>query len=123
MRRQDKIVAGAHPRGTRVSGWIQDQGPYAEHCCFIYVEGGDPNNVADRVAFIEKTPRVRVKSQGLDGVDRPDSWRSGPKGAGGSGDAQAQGLYGYYKPSRCWCERHLRRMGYILPRRAKGERP
>ena len=117
MRREDKIMAGQHPRGTRVSGWTQDPG--AAHCCFVYVEGGNPDNVVDRVAFIEKSPRVRVKSALPDGVDPPGAWRYGHKGSGGSGDAQAQGIYGFDARSRQWCERQLKRMGYVMPRRVR----
>ena len=40
-----------------LSDWIMDE----EDCCAMRIyKGGDPEKVADRVAFIEKTPRVRV---------------------------------------------------------------
>ena len=45
-------------------------------------DGGDVSVVADRVAFIEKTPRVRVATFSDNDTDFRKG-RGGPKGAGG----------------------------------------
>jgi hypothetical protein len=66
------------------------------HASFRYKEGGNPQNPDDRVAFIEKTPRVFDGSQ----------WVNGPKGCAPE--------YGRYQPSRDWCDAELLKMGYIL---------
>lgn len=58
-------------------------------------KGGNPNNGDDRVAFIEKSPRVL-----LNGV-----WVYGPKGQGG--DYSSEDVYGKFQPSRDWCEKQL----------------
>ena len=52
----------------------------------------------ERVAFIEKTPRV------LHPVTK--EWIYGPKGAGGQYPAQPE-IYGYYPPSREWADLKL----------------
>ena len=59
-----------------------------------------------RVAFIEKTPRVKDPKTG--------KWLEGPKGPGGSGDVEEQGLYGYSGRSREWCDEKLEELGYNL---------
>lgn len=62
-------------------------------------QGGNPANIADRVAFIEKTPRVRT------GHHHEDleylNWTPGPKGT----NAQDQ-------ESRAWCLEKLKSMGW-----------
>lgn len=82
----------------RLSSWIVVD----EYCATRVLEGTDPSKVENRRAFIEKTPRV------LDGGDPNDSknWRQGPKGCAPE--------YGAYKPSRAWCDKELKKMGYIL---------
>lgn len=88
--------------GVLVSDWIE-----IGHCATRVIEGGDPEVVSDRVAFIEKTPRVLV------GVD---DWEQGSKGKGGeSGGDPENGLYGFYLPSRQWCDKRLLEVGFILP--------
>lgn len=57
-----------------------------------------------RVAFIEKTPRVRHPETG--------EWIQGPKGSGGSGDPEENKLYGYDPNSRKWCDDKLKELGY-----------
>lgn len=59
-----------------------------------------------RVAFIEKTPRVRDPDTG--------EWIQGPKGTGGSGDNEENGYYGYNERSRNWCDEKLREFDYNL---------
>jgi hypothetical protein len=41
------------------------------------------------------------------------NWEMGPKGSGGpDGDDPANKLYGHYPPSRAWCDRRLKELGY-----------
>ena len=63
-----------------------------DHCAGLVVKGGNFNNVEDRIAFIEKTPRYKNK----DSV-----YVSGPKGPGGNLEDEPE-LYGFYPPSRQW---------------------
>ncbi len=42
----------------QLSDWIM-----VEHCATRVIKGGDPMNIEHRVAFIEKTPRVRISNQ------------------------------------------------------------
>ena len=95
----------------RVSEWLVD--PFAEHCCMRIIEGGDSENIADRVAFIEKTPRVRFKP--YTEVDDYKNWREGDKGRGGNLEFDGKTIYGYYQPSRDWCDEELKKLGYELP--------
>lgn len=83
------------------------------------IEGTDGNHVGNRVAFIEKTPRVRIRSYYLgtntrwnDAGDKVSEerqwpehldWCCGPKGSHHD-DAE----------SREWCDRMLVAMGYTL---------
>ena len=89
--------------------------PESPHAAMRCVLGTDPAVVANRVAFIEKTPRVRVAPFSgtllTDGVN----WKGGAKGAGGpDGDNPVNQLYGFYPPAREWCDRELQAMGYTL---------
>ncbi len=69
------------------------------------IEGGDVNNIADRVAFIEKTPRIRIRHYGMGAAERDDlNWASGYKGDDG-----------FDLESRQWCDRMLSALGYIIP--------
>lgn len=65
-----------------------------ECCACLVFENGDPAVVEDRVAFIEKTPRVLVNGE----------WIQGPKGEGGSFHEEGYSIYGFSKDSRKWCE-------------------
>ena len=60
-----------------------------------------------RVAFIEKTPRVKHPIT--------NEWIEGPKGAGG-GNPEKDETYGFYKPSREWCDKKLVELGYSIPK-------
>ena len=92
----------------KLSEWIDD-----DHASFRYISGTDPEDIANRVAFIEKTPRVRIASlpTGLSFVETmfadSGNWQNGPKGDGH--------LCGHYQPSRDWCDARLIEMGYELP--------
>ena len=88
-------------RNLRLTPWMAPEG--APWCSMRCVEGADPNDIATRVAFIEKTPRVRVAPfSGLDFDHK--NWKAGCKGNDGW-DPEAQG----------WCDELLRELGYILP--------
>lgn len=93
----------------KLSGWIVVEG----HCAMRILEGGNPAQLASRVAFIEKTPRVRVRPF-TDGETDHKGWRCGPKGSGGT-DAEANGYYGFDMDSRAWCDAELLAMGYDVP--------
>ena len=91
----------------KVSNWIIIDG----YCATRIIDGGDQDNIADRVAFIEKTPRVRT-APFTDEIKDYLNWSCGPKGCGGNvadGD-----VYGFYQPSRDWCDKKLIEMGYEL---------
>jgi hypothetical protein len=97
----------------KVSDWIVVDG----HCATRIIEGGDVDNVADRVAFIEKTPRFRVGVMGLeDDWKDCNNWEYGPKGDGGSWDENHEklGQYGFDPDSREWCDNRLKELGYEL---------
>lgn len=87
--------------GVRLTDWIMD-----EHCAFRAIEGTDYSKVENRVAFIEKTPRIRMFDPTQD-LAHNDSlcWVYGPKG---SSD------YGKDLDSRAWCDDALEILGYIL---------
>ncbi len=106
----------------KLSPWIVLPGDY---CAFRTLADADPLDVTKRVAFIEKTPRVRVFAsdyawQSKDSIhaanvaDR-DAWLYGPKGSGGSdGHLPERQLYGYDPRSREWADALLRALGYTL---------
>lgn len=86
--------------GIKVSDWIEQDDCFA----FRIVENGDPENIADRVAAIEKTPRVRISPFTSNGNDFMN-WLS----------ADFKGGNHQSLESRKWCDEQLIRMGYILP--------
>lgn len=95
---------------TKLSPWIVVD----DYCAMRVVEGSDPENIANRVAFIEKTPRVRV-APFTNGRDDYLNWRSGPKGSGCSaGRAEVEQAYGFDPDSRAWCDAELQKMGFQL---------
>jgi hypothetical protein len=79
-----------------------------ENCSFRVVA-----ETGERVAFIEKTPRIYVGGE----------WVSGHRGCGGcmeevhrrDGTVSLQGdCYGQYEPSRAWCDTELLKLGWEL---------
>lgn len=85
----------------KLSPWLVIDG----YCATRVFLDTDPSIVKNRVAFIEKTPRVLK-----DGI-----WISGRKGSGGpNGDIPENELYGFYPRSRQWCDEQLKEMGYLL---------
>jgi hypothetical protein len=88
----------------KVSPWIVVD----DYCAARIIEGGHIDKVEDRVAFIEKTPRVRVRDNEY-GSDYPDflNWAERP----------FKGNYGGDPESRKWCDQMLVLLGYELPER------
>lgn len=87
----------------RLSDWIVID----RYCATRVIKGTDPNNINNRVAFIEKSARVCVDKEN-------DEWKYGYKGKGGSGDHEKQEQYGFDKRSREWCDKELIKLGYEL---------
>jgi hypothetical protein len=88
--------------GLRASPWLVIDG----HCATRVNEGGDPSRIQDRIALIEKTPRVLAG----------DTWEYGPKGSGGfSEDPERDQLYGFDPKSRAWADQRLLELGVVLP--------
>lgn len=98
--RKSTAVAGESfiGKGVKLSEWINE-----DHCSMRCIEGSDSSIVANRVAFIEKTPRVRV-ARADDPNDDWKGWHQGPKGCSDE--------YGRYAPSREWCDEQLKALGY-----------
>jgi hypothetical protein len=94
-----------------VTPWIDDG-----HAAFRSLAGKDPNEIEHRVAFIEKTPRVRVAGY----TSRDDDCHNWHEGTCGRAPE-----YGKYQPSRNWCDRQLHAMGFTLPedQPAQGDAP
>ena len=70
--------------------------------CLVKVDG-DPNVVADRVAFIEKTPRIRIRMF----TNRSDDWLNwAQRSFKGDGVDDIE--------SREWCENALVLFGHTL---------
>lgn len=100
--RKSRAIAGESltGKGIKLSQWINE-----DHCSMRCIEGTDPEVVANRVAFIEKTPRVRVARAESPSNDW-QGWHEGPKGCSEE--------YGRYAPSREWCDEQLKMLGYEL---------
>lgn len=84
----------------KLSAWVME-----DHCSMRYVLGADREEIENRVAFIEKTPRVRVAAY-TEYFQDYKNWKEGPKGCAPE--------YGQYQPSRDWCDAQLIEMGYTL---------
>lgn len=104
---QGKIKIDAQMGFKELSGWIIVEG----HCATRILRGGDINNPHDMVAFIEKTPRVKVRKNkysidsedGISGeIQKRDAWIYGFK------DSE----YGMSEKSRKWCDEMLSLLGY-----------
>lgn len=92
------IVLG---KGALVSPWTIEDG----YCAMRYLAGTNPDVVANRIAFIEKTPRVRIAPEGLRVPAKDDylNWWQGPGGEDG-----------FDEESRAWCDEQLITLGYVL---------
>jgi hypothetical protein len=96
-----EILNSKSLRGVAVGPWTVVH----EYCATRTVLGGNPERIEDRVAFIEKSPRILVDGK----------WVYGPKGHGGAdGENPKNELYGFYPPSRQWCDEILLAAGAIL---------
>lgn len=98
---KDTVGAPVTGSGLALSPWID-----VEHCSLRCYAGTDPTDIANRVAFIEKTPRIRTAAF----TDTGNDWRGWVEGPKGCGDE-----CGRYEPSRAWCDEQLRNLGYVLP--------
>jgi hypothetical protein len=90
-----------------------------DHAAVRVINGGDINNIADRIAFIEKTPRVRIRCYTIGEQkmfnDRGDTVRTDRQWPdflnwceGYKGDGADDAL------SRKWCDQMLVALGYTL---------
>lgn len=81
-----------------------------------FVEGTNPNEIKNRFAMIEKTPRVRIAPFEHNPNADHWNWKQGPKGSGCSCDEDASVVmaYGFDPESREWCDRELAALGYVL---------
>jgi len=85
--------------GPKLSDWMAVPG--SEHCSMRILAGTNPDDVRNRVAFIEKTPRVRVHAYDENqGAHDFRNWLPGYAGDGGQ-DPESQ----------AWCDAALLSMG------------
>lgn len=82
-----------------LSDWIIIEDYYATRV----LKGSDSSKVENRVAFIEKTPRIRISSF-TDEDNDFKNWKFGDKGSD----------YGFDEASRKWCDDELLKIGYIF---------
>lgn len=105
---ENKMNGERNMKFENLSDWIM-----LDHCSTRIVIGGDVEKVEDRVAFIEKSPRVRL-SQDKFGIEidkgyggcrmgKADAWLYGPKGSS---------EYGKDEDSRKWCDEMLVLLGW-----------
>lgn len=94
---------------NKLSEWVTIDG----HCATRVLLNTNPNDPKNRVAVIEKTPRIRLDKNTF-GIEQDilcvkfsdkDAWLYGPKG---SSD------YGKDVNSRKWCDNMLILLGYTL---------
>lgn len=83
----------------KVGPWIDDP----EGGAYRAIEGRDAGDPGNRVAFIEKTPRVRIRSKDI--VHDGYNWAERPYKGTGPRDPE----------SRVWCDMMLVMFGYELP--------
>jgi hypothetical protein len=84
----------------KASAWI-----IRTDCSFRVVEGSDPECIPNRLAFIEKTPRVRVRPAWI--TERNEdhwNWAEAPFKGSGPDDSH----------SREWCDAMLKLLGHDL---------
>ena len=85
--------------GIELSDWIVIDG----YCATRVYKNSRPDVIMNRVAFIEKTPRIRVAKYSE--KDDQKNWYYGPRGTSD---------YGFDEESRNWCDLELRKRGYIF---------
>lgn len=90
-----------------LTDWQVD--PESPHCAFRAIK-----STGQRVAFIEKTPRIFLFKNDVDGETR-EVWHYGPHGSGGAdGHIPENELYGFDPDSRAWCDNMLAKMLYFV---------
>jgi hypothetical protein len=95
--------------GKKVSPWIIVDG----YCATRIIEGGNVDNIADRIAFIEKTPRVRIREYSLG----CDSWNGGERCWAEHLDWCSNrdlSSNAFDEDARKWCDGMLVALGYEL---------
>lgn len=85
---------------AKVSAWMHAD----SHGACRVLEGKDPEVIANRVAFIEKTPRVRIRDERYQKEDWLN-WAARDWKGDGPDD----------EDSRKWCDDMLLLLGYELP--------
>lgn len=70
---------------------------------------------------IENLGKVYIQPNGSSFFVPCENWKCGNKGRGGTFEVYGKTIYGYYQPSRDWCDEELKKNGYELPEE-KGER-
>lgn len=98
--------------GIELSDWIVVD----EYCATRVYKNSDPNVVGNRVAFIEKTARVRKEMYDHSREESVDcyKWEYGNKYQTGHGNHEEEGNYGFDVESREWCDNRLKELGYEL---------
>lgn len=91
-----------------LSPWIVVE----DYCATRVIKGTDENQVKNRVAFIEKSGRVRVSTFTDDDTDNKN-WKSVCRGSGGS-NPKENGYYGYDEETRNEVDVELVKLGYIF---------
>ncbi len=97
----------------KVSKWIDEDDGYFS---YRFILGTDPEDVKNRVAAIEKTPRVRI-AEFTTWQEDCHNWESNRIGEGGSCEGSTckeLGIYGSHQRSREWCDKRLVELGYDL---------
>lgn len=93
---------------SELTEWIDD-----EHCAYRAVKGTDHLNPNNRVAFIEKTPRVNTQLRYEDNAKLRRTIKPFSQGSGWTyGWKKSSDEYGKYIPARNWCDNLLYLMGW-----------
>ena len=96
------------PEDCKLSDWIPD-----EHCAYRVIESTVKNEKPVRVAFIEKSARVRFVPDNKSNTNSNNKWYTVLRGAGGEdGHIPENEIYGFYPPSRQSCDEALKLLGY-----------
>jgi len=100
----DNNIFDNYYKFKQLSDWIIID----DYCATRIIKGGQAENIQDRVAFIEKSPRVRVNKNKIcmesnHSHATSDAWLYGNRG---SSD------YGRDEDSRKWCDDMLKLLGW-----------